>query len=252
MKATSMTRLLNKIERRLGTEVLNLPDHLSKNKWAEVISDDSLTTFSRFFPHQLLYRIDTQEDKGRLPGEYFIDEDKLGPDVSIYGIRDLTMENLAKITDINNGGYTSMYGNFEYADVMMSQMNADVNSIFNTGTFLEFEYPNKITIQGCTHTDILQHLPFIELYVFVKHADNLNTISPTKMEYFEKLAIIDIKMFLYNGLKHFDGLETVYANIDLKIQDWGNAEADRETLIQEFQDKYVSPANTNQPMMYTI
>ena len=32
--ANEMTKLLNKIERRLGTSQMNLPDYLSKDVWA--------------------------------------------------------------------------------------------------------------------------------------------------------------------------------------------------------------------------
>jgi len=55
---TKMTRLLNKIERRLGTKMLNLPEHLTKDQWAEVIREDTLVTFSRYFPNKIRINID--------------------------------------------------------------------------------------------------------------------------------------------------------------------------------------------------
>ena len=49
--ANEMTKLLNKIERRLGTSQMNLPDYLSKDVWArDVICNETLDTFSRYFP----------------------------------------------------------------------------------------------------------------------------------------------------------------------------------------------------------
>ena len=51
MISNRMNKLLDKLERRLGTRQLNLPDYLQKNKWAEdVIQNETLDTFSRFFP----------------------------------------------------------------------------------------------------------------------------------------------------------------------------------------------------------
>ena len=42
MQSNRMTALLNKIERRLGTRALNLPDYLTKDKWAtEVIENET-------------------------------------------------------------------------------------------------------------------------------------------------------------------------------------------------------------------
>ena len=35
--ANDMTKLINKIERRLGTKALNLPDYLQKNTWPEEV-----------------------------------------------------------------------------------------------------------------------------------------------------------------------------------------------------------------------
>ena len=35
--ANNMTLLLNKIERRLGTKPLNLPEEIQKDKWADII-----------------------------------------------------------------------------------------------------------------------------------------------------------------------------------------------------------------------
>ena len=49
-----MTDVVNKVERRLGTKPLGLPDDLKKDKWPdEVIIPDTLETFSRYFPHMV-------------------------------------------------------------------------------------------------------------------------------------------------------------------------------------------------------
>ena len=44
--ANRMTKVLNKIERRLGLSMLPLPDKLSKDKWAEIIEEDTLLWIS--------------------------------------------------------------------------------------------------------------------------------------------------------------------------------------------------------------
>ena len=54
-----MNRLLDKIERRLGTKLLNLPAGLDKDAWAkEVIANETLDTFSRYFPNALTIFLD--------------------------------------------------------------------------------------------------------------------------------------------------------------------------------------------------
>ena len=52
--ANDMTLLLDKIERRLGLLPLAqfLPENMQKSKWADVIQQDTLVEFSRYFPNQ--------------------------------------------------------------------------------------------------------------------------------------------------------------------------------------------------------
>ena len=48
MFANNMTLLVNKIENRLGTDMLNLPDNIKKETWPDkVIIPDTLVTWSR-------------------------------------------------------------------------------------------------------------------------------------------------------------------------------------------------------------
>ena len=55
--SNNMTKLLNKIERRLGTRALNLPKHLQKDEWVTVIKEETLVTYSRYYPFELKYHI---------------------------------------------------------------------------------------------------------------------------------------------------------------------------------------------------
>lgn len=251
--ATAITRLLNKIERRLGTAVLNLPEHLSKNKWADIIKEDTLDTFSRFFPHKILYRIDTVEDKGK-DGYYYIDEEKIGGNVVVYGIKDLALDKfIEQATSYGAAGYIDRYNIMgSVDDILMGKMSADLISMYNIGLYVDYVHPNKVSVKNATNHTVMAVPRNLDIYLFVKHDESLATISPTKMEEFERLAIVDTKIFLYEGLKHFDGLETVYAHIDLKINDWSNASNERDALVDKYKDQYVSASNFNQPIIYTV
>ena len=72
------------------------------------------------------------------------------------------------------------------------------------------------------------------------------------METVEALAEADVARFLYEELKYYDGLETVYANIDLKLGDLESKASARADIIAELKDSYVSAANSNQPLMFTV
>ena len=50
----------------------------------------------------------------------------------------------------------------------------------------------------------------------------------------------------------YDNLETVYANIDLKLSSLEEKARDRQQVVEIFDQSFVSAANKNQPVMLTI
>ena len=72
------------------------------------------------------------------------------------------------------------------------------------------------------------------------------------METFESLAVCDVAGYLYNQLKFFEGLQTVYATIDLKLDSLREEYSKRDEVINYIKDSYVSASNMNQPMILCI
>lgn len=254
--SNSMTKLINKIERRIGSALLNLPENLQKDKWANVIIEDTLETFSRYYPHKIEYTVYKEDASTKFPDYFHIDEDRIPGDITIFGLRDINFSSLytSNVKTISEGGIQShmaMRG-FSFEELALRQTTMDMDSVVNYGTFVEYVHPHLIKISTSSGLNLPQSLDEFKVELFIKHADNLQTISPTKMETFEKLAIIDIKIFLWATLKHFSDLETVFGTMQLNIDDWESAEDDRESLIEYLEENYVAADNTNQPMMYTI
>ena len=248
-----MEQLLNKIERRLGTKMLNLPQEIAKDSWAEVIDEDTLSTFSRYFPNDILYFLDIDTPKKN--GWYLIDEEKINS-AEIIGVGDIDFSVLSK---------TSIYGSVQYGyldtiatsygidDVFRFQALSDLTSIFQNNLYLEFKAPNMVRITDSINIDNIKSLRTVPIRLFTKHQKNLMTISQTQMETFEQLAICDVASYLYENLKLFDGLENVYANIDLKLQDLQEKASRREEIVQRLDDAHVTFANNpNQPMILTV
>jgi hypothetical protein len=246
-----MTSLLDKIERRLGTEPLNLPKSIAKDNWAKkVISNETLDTFSRYYPHKILYILGPQNKKGEF---YLIDEDTC-ENQEILGAADIDWHEFSSKSPTIMGGFGTfnmMNTTYDVEDIMMTQMAADHNSLFNNGIYLDWYPPNKIRLTSATANN---HLNFnrIPINLLIKHPNNLMTIAPTKMETFEALAQADVATYLYEYLKHYDGIETVFANTDLKLSSIEEKANKREEIVQELKDNYVSAANTNQPIMITV
>jgi len=252
--ANRMTALLNKIERRLGTKPLNLPDDFNKDVWArDVICGDTLYTFSRYFPHKMIYVLSRANKKN---GYYIIDEGVCNS-IDIIGAGDIDWHEFSsKSPAYQYGGgfgtFDMMSSSYDAEDIAMTQMIADHTSLFSNGIYVEYCPPNRIKLNSIIQNDIVDFMQAIPISLFVKHANNLMTIAPTKMELFEKLAIADVAKFLYENLKYYDGVETIFASTDLKLADLQSKGDMRDDIVQKMEDTYVSAANTNQPIMYTI
>ena len=255
MQSNRMSNLLNKIERRLGTRQLKLPDYLSKSKWAEsVIENETLDTFSRYFPNSMRLELDlSQKNKD---GYYLIDE--YVPDsVTILGVRDIdwarfSRDSLRLQEAMGYGTYDFLTNGYGLDDIALLQMRADHMSLFNNQIFIEYKAPNMVKLSSVTGSDISKGMTKFPIEVLIKHSSNLMTIPPTMMETFEELAEADVASFLYEELKYYDGLETVYANMDLKLSDLESKASKRDDIVQRLDEAHVSAANKAQPLMFTI
>jgi hypothetical protein len=72
------------------------------------------------------------------------------------------------------------------------------------------------------------------------------------METFEALAQADIANFLYTHLKYYDKLETVYATIDLKMDELEREAGKRDGIMEKLEGGYVTAANDDQPYILCI
>ena len=250
-----LTDLINKIERRLGTDIINLPPQLQKDKWVEVIEKDTLETFSRYIPHAIKVLVNTKD----VDEEGFSWVDTGLPDsVQILGIRDIDWASFGMIhggasTPVGFGIYDVFSSNYGLNEIGLLQMNADILSLYNTGIYPEFRYPNKIRFKTAAGSAAINfQYNAVPLTLLITHSKDLSSIPPTKMELFENLATADVASFLYEKLKYFDSLETVFANVDIRIDYIKERAAKRDDYVNELKEGYVSAANTNQPIMYTV
>lgn len=251
--ANEMTLLLNKIEHRLGTQSLNLPEPMSKDHWAkDVICKETLDTFSRYFPNKIPYVLGPENKKN----DYYLIDESICENVTILGAGDIDWHAWsAHYPGLLYGGvnsYDMMTSGVDFETLVDVQMMADHVSAFSNGIYVEFIPPNKIKLNIVIASSFLTNFQRIPIHLFVKHADNLKTIEPTKMEVFERLATDDVAVFLYEQLKMYDNLETAYANIDLKLASLEEKARDRQACVDFMENNFVSAANKNQPVMITI
>lgn len=259
--ANDMSALLRKISENLGMDPVldSLPEEFNIDKWAHIIKTHSLVTFSRYFPHKFNMVInDTTVNKRKEAGVYwYYIKDEVLAGAKLLGVKDIDWMDLS--TNNTALGARSLGGGYYYPDfgcpeatmeaVLGLQFAANMNSLYNRGIYIEFRDPNRFALKGIANTNY--NLNSFVVVLLVEHS-SLITISPTKMEVFEKLAQSDVAKFLYNNLRYWDNLPTIFGNIDFKLSELQEEANKREDAIQELKESYVSASNENQPLIWTV
>ena len=258
--ANDMTSFLNKFARRNGLLPLipKLPKEYNMNAWADVVLEDTMVTFSRFFPHKIRFVVNEETCNKAIENKqtvWYI-KDELLTGVKVLGAMDIdwkdcSADNVGLSQMGGYGYYTPNFGGFDATieAFLGMQMAADNASLYNNNIYMDFVYPNKIILSSASNNSI--NLNSFVINLLVAHS-SLATISPTKMEVFEDLASADIAKFLWTNLKYYDGLETIYVNIDLKLNELEQLASTREGIIDRLQESYVSAANDNIPYIITV
>lgn len=259
--ANDMTALLKKIENRLGLTPLipHLPEYCTKDKWADVILTDTIVTFSRYYPHKfpMIITDETCVKKKENGTTYYYIKDEILQGVKLLGIMDIDWQDYSSAN--SSLGATSLGGGYYYpsfacpeatlGSMLSLQMTADMASLYNRQLYIDFQYPNRFSLKGLGNTSY--DLNTFTVILLVEHC-SLSTISPTKMEIFESLAMADIAKFLYMNLRYYDNFETAYINIDLKLSELNDEANKRDNVIDDIKNSYVSTSNDNIPYIWTI
>lgn len=230
----NLSKLISSIKMDLGVYGMALPFENPDEIFREVLELKTIPTFSQFQPYYLPLKLDLDTLK----------EIEKNVNYCIYEIPDvfgdaeiLFVKKLEEDLDSFVHGYLdvgSMMGNMSWGDMMMGQANANLSSLAMPPVTFEYIAPNQIKI----FNDSFMYSRKIRLEVALEHNKNLATISKTAQYSFTKLATLDIKMMLYNNLKHYNDLQTAFGNINLKIDDWANAESERSDLLRQWEETY--------------
>lgn len=232
----SVSDMITIIKTELGIYGLSLPIENADEFILKNIRLRTLRTFSTFFPNIIEMEIDLgrlrkisenyQESVYELPKE-------------IAGREIMTIEKVDSNSRLLGGGYgeylspTLNPGMGTYEDLMMAQANANLLSTLTPPMTFKFVKPNILHLFNMATVYNSVRITFGLL-----HSDNFATIPQTSWESFLELAIVDTKKLLYNMLKHYNQIESAYGTVDLKIDDWSNAESDRKEIIERFKDSY--------------
>ena len=236
----NISELLTSIKMELGIYGLALPFDNADNTLFDVIKLKSLKTFSVFQP--FIMDVDFNlHDLNALKEDYLESIYEL-PDVfgdkRILYIRNIKPKN--KYYGASQYMSPIFDGTVEdYQNIMLGQAQGDLISTLAPKITFKFSHPNKIHLFNMSTM-------FGELTIefAFEHSKNLATIPPTAFQSFYELVLLDIQIFLYNTLKHYNEIQTAYGTINLRIDDWSSAKSERESLIERWRNNFHLDAET--------
>ena len=228
------SELLTSIKMDLGIYGLRLPYENGDQALMDVIQLKSIKTFSTFYPYVVTKTVDLAKELKCLKEEY---TESIYVIPELFGDRDIMYVRTINLKSklLGNGFISPTFdGSIEtYNMLMMTQANANLASVAAPAITFKFVKPNKLHLYN-----VATAYGVIDIEFAVEHASNLSTIPITAWESFYELALLDVKRFLFNTLKHYTELQTAYGNINLRIDDWSNAESERKDLVERWRDVY--------------
>lgn len=236
-----INRMIRRIKRDIGLYGIALPIENLDQLILDIIEDTSIPVFSIYCPREEVVTLDINNmihDRNYGRGEscdlYIL------PDWLYSGNRNiLYVKRIEYADDIMSRNYYptgrgSIFNNLE--DVMLANANKPIVDLSVAKITFRYEHPRKVYIYDSLIASKLR------LTLACEHDVSCQSIPPTAAESFFKLAELDIKAGLYNTVKHYDGIETSYGRIELKIDDWQNARQERDDMIKDWDESYLLDA----------
>jgi hypothetical protein len=229
----NLSELFSSIKMDLGIYGIALPFEKENDELHKVLKLKTIKTYSQFYPH--IMRLDLKLDDLRCLKSHYNESIYELPDV--FGDRRLLyVRKVEQRNKLLGNGYMNPVLDDSmdmYNSLMMGQAAANLTSAATPPFTFKFVGPNLLHLYNMSTMANELTIEF-----GLEHFDNLASVPNTAWESFYELALLDIKHFLYGVLKHYDQLQTAYGTINLHIDDWSSAEADRKELLNQWRDVY--------------
>lgn len=215
----------------LGLYGLRLPFDDADGALIDCIKVKTLPTFSSFFPYRKIYELEPERDLKVISNKF----NKLTCQLPDF-MSGVPIVRIDSVEVVDADYYSTPYVNAgisSYQSMMLGNLGADLLSTLTKGITYDFREPNILILH-----DVPDERIKLEVHIGFRHLDNLSSISEGFRESFIELATIDVKQFLFNTLKHYTEINSAFGNINLKIDDWSNAEGDRRDLIEKYRSTY--------------
>lgn len=229
----NLSNIVTRLKLKLGLINIATPFENIDDVIMTILKDITIPVFSVYYPVKESLTLNTNDlemiDKQAQMQEYLLPDFRNRKLLYVFDVRYDT-STLAGL-GFYGGGMPLMTGNL-VNQVMLANAGANMMSTMIPKMTFEFVPPRSIKIfNAYASTKIVLELGF-------EHDKTLASIPETCREEFMNLAILDLKENLYPTLKQYSEINTAIGNINLKIDDWQQAESDRKDLINRWDDTY--------------
>ena len=229
----NMSSVLTRIKLSLGLMAISTPFENIDETISDIIKDITLPVFSLYNPCKDMITISTSEMQRVDKTEQY----------QIYLLPEFANRNLLYVFDVRyddsclsgigyyGGGMPLMTGNV-INQTLLSNAGANLMSQMIPKLTFKYEKPRKLYLYNLyASSKIILELGF-------EHDKSLASIPETARESFMQLATLDVKANLYPTMKMYTEINTAIGNINLKLDDWANAESARDELINKWDDTF--------------
>lgn len=239
--AINLSDEITKIKIKMGIYGINMPIDNPDNLIMEVIRISTLPTFSVYHPYydhlhtslNDLQRDTTYDNPERNGIGYIMPEfsNRKLLNVSDVQYSESSGYGMSRFNSYDFGGLLYSSSHMMYKAMLANSANNLQSTIMPKLTFNFIEPCHLIIYDAISSNNMDIELAFV-------HHESLSTIPATAEPSFFKLALYDVEDAFYQIVKHWDNLETVYGNIQLKIDEWADAANKREQLLEEWDNNY--------------
>lgn len=232
----NLSELSTRVKMDCGLYSIALPFKL-EDFIKDVLMVSTLKTFSTYCPNFERYTFNMNDFELAEPTRRGVEKSYLLPE--IFSAREITQVKMAPYEDhqFSEMGFFAPLGMVSsyyrsVPELAIANARLQLSRATRTAPTIKFTPPRTITFYAT-----ISNLP-ITLDIGFVHNIELNSITSTMEESFYKLALLDIQSKLYQTMKHYNELNTAYGNINLKIDEWANADDQKKTLIEKWDNTY--------------
>ena len=236
----NISEVINDIKLTSGLNTIALPYDKPVEMVIKEILEVSIRTFSTFKPYikegfEYRENLRSPDEISEKQGIYILPESLTTTrvqDASAYSVSDQYSKNQVTSNAFTVGSPFVGFGSYYPQDIVNATSTgaainkyAGLTSRQPTSKWLGFnkiqlfDFPNK----GC-----------VMFVVKCDHDLNGETIPESCRESFVQLATLDVHRTLYSQLKNMTNVGSAFKDIQLKLDDWSGAEAERNTLIEKW------------------